>query len=114
MNSPDLAQALVTVATILGIPGVLALVVRGVFQQVSGRAGRERARNSDYLARSIRDSERADSEAAKRRQALEYASTLRRMLLENGIDPGGYPEGLDRTLTPAEKRKLRAKPKEKP
>jgi hypothetical protein len=108
---PDLAQTLVTVAIALGVPSVIALLGRGIYQQITGRAGRERARNSDYLARSVRDSERADLEAAKRRKTQEYASELRRQAIENGYEPIAWPEDLEHTLTAEEQKKLRSRKK---
>lgn len=111
-----LAQTIVTIAGAIGLPAILYLVARGLYQQVTGRAARERARNSDYLARSIRDSERADISDITKRKALEYASQLRGEMLEKGITPTAWPEDLDRTLTPTELRKLRrtTKTKENP
>lgn len=103
------AQTLVTVATVLGIPSVLALITKGIWQQFTGRAGRERQRNSEYLARSIRDAERADIEAMKRRKTQEYASELRRQAIEEGFEPLPWPTDLDKTLTTAEVKKLRTK-----
>lgn len=111
MADSDLAQTIVTVAAGLGGPGVLYLIGRGVYQQITGRAGRERAKNSDYLARSIRSSELADSEAAKRRKTQEYASELRRQIIENGNNPLPWPADLETTLTTAEVKRLRTNKK---
>lgn len=109
----DTAQTLVSIVGTLGGSGVLYMVARGVYQQVTGRAGRERARNSDYLARSIRDSEMADAEASKRRKTQEYASRLRRQAMENGYTPIDWPADLEQTKTKSEVRNIRKTSKEK-
>lgn len=108
-GSFDLAQTIVAIAGAAGLSGVLTIVTRGIFRSVTGRASRERARNSDYLARSIRDAELADAEAAKRRKTQEYASELRRQAIENGYVPLDWPADLEKTLTSAEVRKIRSK-----
>ncbi|HEY4267537.1 MAG TPA: hypothetical protein VGM94_05025 [Galbitalea sp.] len=110
----DGAQTLVYVVASLGSTGVLGIVVRGIFQTVTGKAAREKARNNEYLARSLADAETArkaqdsrDAEAVKRRLTQEYASELRRQAIENGYTPVDWPSGLEKTLTSAEVRKLR-------
>jgi hypothetical protein len=105
----DPYQAIVALLVALGIPGVIYLFARGVYQWITGRAGRERARNSDYLARSIRDAERAEEEASKRRKTQEYASELRRQAIENGYAPIDWPADIEHTLSGPEARKLRKK-----
>lgn len=106
----DLAQTLVSIVGTLGATGVLTILARGIYRTVTGRAARERARNSDYLARSIRDAELADTEATKRRKTQEYASELRRQAIEAGYSPLPWPADLEKTLTSAEVRRIRKKP----
>jgi hypothetical protein len=114
----DAAQALVYVVGTLGSGGVLTIVVRGIFQTLTGRAAREKARNNEYLARSLADAQTAreaaqqrDDEAAKRRRTQEYASELRRQAIENGYTPIEWPNDLEQTKTPDEMKTLRPRKK---
>lgn len=88
------ARAAAIIVTALGIPALLASLGRSVWKWWTGRAGRERARNNDLVSR-LRDAEvRADSEALEKRRALEYASLLRRQLIEAGKDPAPWPDSV--------------------
>jgi hypothetical protein len=78
-------------------------LINGLLKWISGASGRERTRNTDLLAqrtRAIEERDKAiaarDAEAAKRRILAEYASGLRRQLIENGLTPADWPD-LERT-----------------
>lgn len=107
MAQGDLAQTLVSLAGIVGGTGALSLIGRGIYQQITGRAGRERARNTDLETQRRNAVQERDRYDTSRRKALEYASKLRGEMNEHNIDPGPWPDDLDRTLTPGEARKLR-------
>lgn len=109
------------IATILGAGGggaVLLALVNGLIKWLSGASGRERARNTSLEAQRAaavkeRDkaSARADAAAVRRRQTEEYASRLRRQLIEAGLTPGEWPD-LSKTITPAELKRARRESKE--
>lgn len=109
MAQGDLAQTIVTAAGLLGGTGAVGLLARGIYQQITGRARRERERNTDLETQRRNAVTERDQYDTSRRKALEYASKLRGELNEHNIDPGPWPDDLDRTLTPGEKRKLRKK-----
>lgn len=94
----DTAQLLVTVLGAGGGGAVLLALTNGIFKWLSGSSSREREKNTDLVSQrrdAIRDREEAerDREEAdkKRRSADEYASSLRRQLIENGLTPGVWP-----------------------
>lgn len=99
------------VATIMGAGGggaVVLLLVKGVLNWLNGSAGRERSRNTSLEAQRVKAIE--DRDAANRKmdavnikffQIRDYASQLRRQLIEAGITPGEWPD-LDKTVTPAQ------------
>ena len=88
------ARAIAIILTVLGVPALLASLLRSLWKWWTGRAGRERAYNIG-LARRLEDAEiRAAQEAASKRKALEYASELRRQLAEAGKRPVPWPKGL--------------------
>lgn len=109
------------IASLLGAGGggaVLTALITGLVKWKSGEAGRERAKNTSLDAQRMkaieeRDkaSERADIANVKRRMTEEYASSLRRQLIENGHHPGDWPD-MDKTITKAQLRKVRAQSKE--
>lgn len=88
------------IAYLLGAGGGLTALVtlfKGLGSWISGSAGRERAKNTDLASQRRkaiieRDEalEERDEADRIRRIAFEYASKLRRQLIENGIQP--YPE----------------------
>lgn len=110
------------VATILGAGGggaVILTLIKGLVKWLTGFAGRERARNTSLEAQRIaavreRDqaNDRTDVANVKRRMAEEYASRLRRQLIEAGLTPGDWPD-LSKTITPAELKRARRESKEK-
>ena len=93
--------------TILGAGGggaILLAIIKAVVDFANGSAGREKQRNTDLVTQrnnAVRERDNAnaavDLEARKRRKTEEYASSLRRQLIENGLTPGDWP-GLDMTL----------------
>lgn len=90
----DTAQLLVTLLGAGGGGAALLALINGLIKWLSGSASRERDKNTDILAqrrKAIEEREEADKlrDAAdeKRREADEYASKLRRQLIEAGIEP---------------------------
>lgn len=70
----------------------LGIVATGIGKHINGTAGRERIRNmgmkeqrNEAWAEASRADARADREAYNRRRTEEYASGLRRDLLERGV-----------------------------
>lgn len=90
------------VATIMGAGGggaVLLVLVNGLIKWLSGAAGRERQNNTSLEKQrrdAVRDRELADTRAdisdKHKRDAYEYASVLRRLLREAGVEPPDWPE----------------------
>jgi|SRR5690606_2412711 len=100
----DASQLLVAIMATGGGGAALLALINGIIKWVSGAATREKNRNTDLISQrreAIREREAAendrDREAARRRKADEYASSLRRKLIENGIDPGPWYEGHDKS-----------------
>ncbi len=88
------ARAIAIILTALGIPALLVSLGRSLWKWWTGRAGRERIKNNDLLARVRKAEEQRDAEADDARSALEYAARLRRQLIEAGIEPVNWPDGL--------------------
>lgn len=95
-------------ATVFGVGGIGAILltgVKGLMDWLNGKHGREKARNRDVLdqrndawaerdrerERADKERARADREATRKRQISEYASTLRSMLIELGVDHKDLP-----------------------
>lgn len=99
----DTAQLLVALLGSAGGGAVLVALVNGLIKWISGASARERNRNTDLITqrrnaieeRDVAYAERDDADLRKR-TAYEYASTLRRQLIENGLTPDEWP--LDRTV----------------
>lgn len=90
----DPAQLAVALLGAGGGGAILLALVNGTFKWLSGASGRERDKNADYSAQRTLAVQAAaeayaerDDEAATRRRTEEYASALRRQLIENGIQP---------------------------
>lgn len=90
----DVAQLLVTILGAGGGGAALLALINGTFKWLTGAAGRERNKNTDLVAQRLkaieeRDAAEAERDASdkKRREAYEYASKLRRQLIEHGIEP---------------------------
>jgi len=89
------------IVALLGAGGggaVLLAGIKGFITWLSGSAGRERDKNTNLIAQrsnAIADRDLAEKERdeadKKRRDAYEYASSLRRQLIENGISPQPWP-----------------------
>jgi len=88
----------------LGGGSVLIGVLNNFFKWFTGRAGRERIRNTDLLKRADAADERADSEAAKRRMIQEYASRLRRHMYDEKLTPEEWPD-IEKTMPARRPRK---------
>jgi hypothetical protein len=88
------ARALAIIITALGGPALLVSFGRTIWKWWTGRTARERGRNNDLVAKAKAAEARADEEATLKRKAMEYASLLRRQLLEAGTTPHPWPEGL--------------------
>lgn len=90
----DTAQLVVTILGAGGGGAAILALINGTFKWLTGAAGRERQRNTDLVAQRLKaveeretaENER-DSSDVKRRDAYEYASQLRRQLIEHGIEP---------------------------
>lgn len=94
----DTTQLLVTLLGAGGGGAVLLATVNGLFKWLSGISAREREKNTGLISQRMsaieeRDAAEKERDEAdkKRRLADEYASSLRRQLLENGIQPGAWP-----------------------
>ena len=94
----DTATLLVTVLGAGGGGAVVLALINGVIKWLTGSSAREREKNTDIIAQrrtAIEERDQAEKERdaadAKRRSSDEYASTLRRQLLELGIQPGEWP-----------------------
>lgn len=97
----DTAQVWTAILGGLGAAGVLGTLAKGFVKQWNGSYSRERGRNADIVrqrddayARTLALEQqadhadaRADFEARERRRAQEYASELRRDLVERGVPP---------------------------
>lgn len=105
--------ALIVAAIGAGGIGVFFRDLVDVFLKLrDGLSAREKNRKVDIVQQrdqALRREEIAwrerDAEASKRRRMEEYASQLRRALIESGQEPGPYPV-LERTLPASEVRKL--------
>lgn len=94
----DTAQLITTILTAGGGGAALLALINGLIKWLSGQARRERERNTDLLAQRIkavedRDQAERERDAAEKqkRVAYEYASKLRRLLNEHGIDYPDWP-----------------------
>ena len=95
------AQDLVTLMSAGGGGAALLALITGVTKWLSGASARERQKNTDLLAqrrKAIEERDEAEKERdeadKKRRIISEYASQLRRQLLENGLTPLEWPSEL--------------------
>ena len=77
------------VTLIIGVAGALGLreMIPGMARWMSGGADREKARVQAIIAERDAEAARADREARARRKLEEYASALRRDLIDAGIEP---------------------------
>ena len=85
------------IVSILGALGVRE-IIPGIGRWLTGGADREKSR-IQQLVRERQDAERerdeakddVEQEAKRRRLAQEHASSLRRLLIEAGVDPATIP-----------------------
>lgn len=94
----ETSQVLVTVLGAGGGGAALLALINGLIKWLSGSSARERQKNTDLVSQrrnAIEERDEAmkdrDVSDVNRRLTEEYASTLRRMLLENGIQPDPWP-----------------------
>jgi len=95
----DTASLLVTILGAGGGGAALLALIKGAINWLSGASGRERDKNTNLISqrrtaivdRDAAEKERDDADK-KRRTAYEYASGLRRQLIENGIEPKPWPD----------------------
>ena len=84
-----------TVTAIIAALGGPVLIIKAldvIKAARSGRAAREKAENRSALGRLADAEAERDDEATFRRRLEEYASRLRRMLLELGVQENKIPE----------------------
>lgn len=114
MTWEDVSPVALLVAVIgAGGIGVFFRDIVDVFLKLrDGLSAREKNRKIDIVQQrdqALRREEKAweqrDAEAAKRRRMEEHASELRRLAIENGIEPPPYPV-LERTLPADEVRRI--------
>lgn len=91
MDTPQLILALLGTA---GGSAALATFAKGIVSWLSGKAHRERARNTNLLSQNIKEIERreaaeleTETELRKRREAEEHVSILKRQIRELGAVP---------------------------
>lgn len=94
----ETSQVLVTVLGAGGGGAALLALINGLIKWLSGSSARERQRNTDLVSQrrnAIEERVEAfkdrDASDTNRRIMEEYASALRRTLLENGITPDPWP-----------------------
>lgn len=102
-----------TILSGLGAAGILAQIGRFVIKRVDGSAAREQAKNTTLETQRSNAIKQRDQSDARVRILSDYGARARRQIIELGAVPEEWPD-LDQTLTPAQIRKLRAKPKETP
>lgn len=90
-------QFIVALLSALGASGFIATFGKGAISFVSGRAGRERARNTSLLAQTQKEIERredaeeeAEVEIKRRRSAEHHVALLQRQLILLGVEPVKY------------------------
>jgi hypothetical protein len=90
----DTAQLLVTILGAGGGGAAVLALIKGLLNWLNGSAGRERDKNTDLITQRRKAiEERVSAENARdeadsdRRAAYEYASELRRQLIEAGLEP---------------------------
>lgn len=93
------AQQLVTLMTAGGGGAALLALVTGLTKWLSGASARELEKNTNLVAQrraAIKERDEADAERdeadRRRRISNEYASKLRRIMIEQGLAPPDWPE----------------------
>lgn len=86
MKGPEWAALIAAAAGLLTAAGAMVKQsVEGWRAVRSGKARDERVRNRTLLERVAAAEDEADREGAYRRVISEYASTLRRLLIDHGV-----------------------------
>lgn len=88
------ARAFAIVITAVGGPALLISLGRTINKWWTGRSDLERQRNKEILTDLQSMEYRANQEASLKRNALEYASELRRQLTEAGLTPLPWPNSI--------------------
>ncbi len=108
----DLVPLIVGLIGSGGLGAFFREIVAGLSKIAGGMSARESKRKVDIVQQRDEALERAedawaerDKEASKRRRAQEYAARLRRLLIQNGIEPPDEPV-FERTVTRAQLEKL--------
>lgn len=90
-----------------GIGAAIREIVSVVTLARAGVSGKEQKRKEDIVAqrdRALAEAEasdaRADAEAARRRRLQEHLARERRRLIENGVEPGPWPDVDETTENP--------------
>lgn len=114
-NGPGLVTILTLVLGAGGLGAFVREIAMGIGKLSSGMAGRESRRKIDIvqqrdeaLTREAEQRARADDADVSRRRVAEYASALRRQLIENGLTPGAWPVD-EKTIPAVELKQLRGK-----
>lgn len=113
MEDFSLTTVLVAVLGAGGLGVFVREIFAGLAKMRNGVSARENDRRGDLVQRADRAeraelaaSERADRETRNRWRLEEYAMRLRRLLIENGIEPPGEPS-VEGTMGGMEVRRLR-------
>lgn len=92
------AQQIVTLMTAGGGGAALLALITGLTKWLSGASARELEKNTNLVAQrraAIKERDEADAERdeadRKRRISNEYASKLRRIMIENGLEVPEWP-----------------------
>jgi hypothetical protein len=104
----NLMPVLVAVLGAGGFGAFFREIVAGIVKVAGGMSARESKRKVDIvqqrdeaIAREMKAWRIVDDEAGKRRALQEYAARLRRLLVENGIEPPREPV-IEKTVTRAQ------------
>lgn len=94
----DPAQIIGLVIGAGGLPVLIRSAVKGWREHRNGQHAVEKARNlsamgqrDDAVAAKVRAERERDAADRRRRQVAEYASELRRLLIEGGVEPPPFP-----------------------
>jgi hypothetical protein len=93
-------EQIAALAIAFGGGSVITAVVNALIKAASGRVGRERDSVSYERRLRFESDDRADKEAAKRRILQEYASALRSMAVQHGVQETSLPPWPDDTTLP--------------
>lgn len=108
----DVAQITAALGAVVAALTAITLLIRSIANIASGKNKRERQHNADLLEqrkhsddRAEEALERADDADTKRRAAIAETDRLRRLLLNNGINPGEEPDLMRTKPAPRKRRK---------